>query len=381
MSRPTRDRDYDVIVVGARCAGAATAMLLAREGCDVLLVDRARAGSDTLSTHGLMRGGVLQLHRWGLLERIEAAGTPPVRKVVFDYPDERVPITIKPSPGVDALYAPRRTVLDPVIADAAREAGAEVRFGVAVSDLLRDGSAVTGVIGRNDTATFRARAGLVVGADGIRSTVARLVDAPTTKVGSSDNAVIYGYWENVEVAGFEWFYRPGFATGVIPTNNDHTLIFTAIPPERFHAMASGDLEGGFRASLAEHAPELLQRVDGGARVERLRGFKGATGYMRRPWGPGWALVGDAAYYKDPITVHGITDALRDAELLARAILDGGNAAHLAGYESERDRVSHTLFDVTDKIASRDWTMPEVKTLLREMNDSMADELKLLESLD
>jgi flavin-dependent dehydrogenase len=131
-------RDYDVIVVGARCAGAATAMLLARGGREVLLIDRARAGSDTLSTHGLMRGGVLQLHRWGLLDAIEAAGTPPVRKVVFDYPDERVPITIKPSPGVDALYAPRRTVLDRVIADAARDAGADVRFGATVTDLLRD---------------------------------------------------------------------------------------------------------------------------------------------------------------------------------------------------------------------------------------------------
>ena len=133
-------RDHDVIVVGARCVGAATAMLLARAGCDVLVVDRARAGSDTLSTHGLMRGGVLQLHRWGLLDRIKAAGTPPVHQVVFDYPDERVPITIKPSPGVDALYAPRRTVLDPAIADGAREAGAEVRFGVTVSELVREGS-------------------------------------------------------------------------------------------------------------------------------------------------------------------------------------------------------------------------------------------------
>jgi flavin-dependent dehydrogenase len=374
-------RDYDVIVVGARCAGAATAMLLARGGCEVLLIDRARAGSDTLSTHGLMRGGVLQLHRWGLLERIEAAGTPPVRKVVFDYPDERIPITIKPSPGVDALYAPRRPVLDGVIADGASEAGAEVRFEVTVTDLLRDGTAVTGVIGRDDTATFHASAGLVVGADGIRSTVARLVDAPTTRSGSSDNAVIYGYWEGVEAAGYEWFYRPGFATGVIPTNDNHTLIFTAIPTERFHAAAAGDLEGAFRASLTEHAPELLERADRGARVERLRGFKGATGFMRRPWGPGWALVGDAGYYKDPITVHGITDALRDAELLARAILDGGDATSLASYESERDRISHALFDVTDKIASRNWTMPEVKTLLREMNDSMDDELKVLESLD
>jgi flavin-dependent dehydrogenase len=328
-----------------------------------------------------MRGGVLQLQRWGLLERIEAAGTPPVRKVVFDYPDERVPITIKPSQGVDALYAPRRTVLDPVIADGARQAGADTRFGVTVSDLLRDGPAVTGVVGRDDTETVHARADLVIGADGIRSTVARLVDAPTTRVGTSDNAVIYGYWEGMQAAGYEWIYRPGFAAGVIPTNNAHTLVFAAIPPEHFHAAATGDLERAFRAALAEHAPELLQRVDGGARVERLRGFKGATGFMRRPWGPGWALVGDAGYYKDPITVHGITDALRDAELLARAILDGGNPTRLAGYESERDRVSHALFDVTDKIASRKWTMPEVKRLLRDMNDSMHDELEVLESLD
>jgi flavin-dependent dehydrogenase len=374
-------RDHDVIVVGARCAGAATAMLLARAGCDVLVVDRARAGSDTLPTHGLMRGGVLQLHRWGLLDRIEAAGTPPVRQVVFDYPDERVPITIKPSPGVDALYAPRRTVLDPVIADGAREAGAEVRFGVTVSELVREGPVVTGVIGRSDTGAFQASADLVIGADGIRSTVARLVDAPVTKMGSGDNAVIYGYWEGVETAGYEWFYRPGAAAGVIATNNEHTLIFAAIAPERFHAVATGDLEAAFRASLAESAPELLERVDGGVRVERLRGFKGAPSFMRRPWGPGWALVGDAGYYKDPITVHGITDALRDAELLARAVLENGDGGHLAGYESERDRVSRSLFHVTDKIASRNWTMSEVKALLRDMNDSMHDELEMLEGLD
>lgn len=374
-------RDYDVIVVGARCTGAATAMLLARGGCKVLMVDRARAGSDTLSTHALMRGGVLQLHRWGLLEAITAAGTPPVQTVVFDYPDERVPISIKPSPGVTALYAPRRTVLDRVIADAAREAGAEVRFGATVTDLLREGRTVTGVVGRNGTTTFCARGDLVVGADGMRSAIARLVDAPTTRVGSSANAVVYSYWAGVETAGYEWFYRPRFATGVIPTNDGHTLAFSAIAPERCQAVATGDLESAFRATLGEHAPELLERIDGGARVERLRGFKGETGFMRRPWGPGWALVGDAAYYKDPITVHGITDALRDAELLGRAVLDGPDLTNLARYESERDRISHALFDVTDKIASRNWTMPEVKSLLREMNDSMADEVAVLEGLD
>jgi len=114
------DREYDVVVVDARCAGSATAMLLARAGCRVLVLERARAGRNTLSTHALMRAGVLQLHRWGLLEKIVAAGTPPVGTVVFDYPDQRVPITVSPSPGVDALYAPRRTVLDRVLVDAAR---------------------------------------------------------------------------------------------------------------------------------------------------------------------------------------------------------------------------------------------------------------------
>lgn len=373
------DRDYDVVVVGARCAGAAMAMLLARVGRRVLVVDRARAGSDTLSTHALMRAGVLQLSRWGLLGQLAAAGTPPVTTVVFDYPDERVPIAVKPSPGVDALYAPRRTVLDRVLADGARDAGADVRFGVTVTDLLRDGSTVAGVRGRDENGAFSARAEVVVGADGLRSTIARLVDAPTTRTGSSANAVIYGYWEGVEAEGYEWFYRPGFATGVFPTNDFRTLVFTLIPPARFRAHAVGDLAGALRDTLSEHAPELLARMDGGVRVERLRGFAGEVGFVRRPWGPGWALVGDATYYKDPITAHGITDALRDAELLAGALLEGGDAA-MAGYESERDRVSHELFEVTDRIASREWTIPEVKQLLRRMSESMSDEVALLEGL-
>ncbi len=373
------DHRYEVIVVGARCAGAATAMLLARAGRRVLLVDRARAGADTLSTHALMRGGVLQLYRWGLLDEIVGAGTPPVHTVVFDYPDGRVPIPIKPSPGVEALYAPRRTLLDGVLVDAARAAGAEVRFEVSVTDLVRDGSSVTGVALRDADGTSEVQADLVVGADGIRSTIARLVDAATTRSGESANAVIYSYWKGVETAGYEWFYRPGFATGVIATN-DSTLTFSVIPPERFRAKATGDLEGALHATLTEHAPEILERLKSGERIERLRGFAGATGFIRRPWGKGWALVGDAAYYKDPITAHGITDALRDAELLARAIVTGGDAA-LAGYESERDRISHELFDLTDQIASRDWTMDEVKQLLVQMSASMADEVDVLERLD
>src|SRR5262245_23530275 len=108
---------YDAVIVGARCAGAATAMLLARAGMDVLLVEQGLRGTDTLSTHALMRAGVLQLFRWGLLDAIKAAGTPPIETTTFHYGDEALDIRIKPRDGVDALYAPRRTVLDPLLAD------------------------------------------------------------------------------------------------------------------------------------------------------------------------------------------------------------------------------------------------------------------------
>src|SRR5438445_616320 len=132
------DTHYDVVVVGARCAGAATAMLLARNGLDVALVDRApAAGTDTLSTHALMRAGVIQLQRWGLLDQVVAAGTPAIRRTVFHYGDAATTVALKPFGGVDALYAPRRTVLDPLLVDAARDAGADVVFGMSVTGVGR----------------------------------------------------------------------------------------------------------------------------------------------------------------------------------------------------------------------------------------------------
>ena len=133
-----KDRHWDVIVVGARVAGAATAMLLARAGLRVLCVDRSRYGGDTVSTHALMRGGVLQLQRWGVLDAVADAGTPPVRRTVFHYGAESAVVSIRPSAGVDALYAPRRTVIDALLVDAAQRAGATVEFGAAVAGLHRD---------------------------------------------------------------------------------------------------------------------------------------------------------------------------------------------------------------------------------------------------
>jgi flavin-dependent dehydrogenase len=373
---------YDVVVVGARAAGAATAHLLARTGLRVLLVDRTNYGADTMSTHALMRGAVVQLQRWGLLDRVIAAGTPAVRRVTFRYAGQVVPITIKQSHGVDALYAPRRTVLDPILVDAAARAGAEVRFGTVVTDVERDeAGAVIGVRGRNrDGREWRAPARIVVGADGMRSTVAARVGAPMERVGTGVSACTYGYWSGLEVDGYEWNFRPDAASGVIPTNDGQVCVFASATPRRIG-------RGGPRCLidlLAESNPDRAAQL-AAMPPAPVRTFSGLRGYARRSWGPGWALVGDAGYYKDPLSAHGLTDALRDAELLARAIIavivDGSDEREvLADYQATRDTLSRTLFEVTDIIAGHRWTNDEIGGLLLRLNAAMADEVDALAAL-
>ena len=377
------DRAYDVVVVGARAAGAATAYLLARCGLDVLLVDRGRYGTDTLSTHALMRGGVLQLSRWGLLGEVIAAGTPPVRRTTFRYATEVVPLNLKSSHGVDAMYAPRRTVLDPILVDAAVAAGAEVRFGITVTDIERDHhAAVTGIVGRTEGGEpFRASVRVVVGADGFRSTIAERVGAPIERAGTSASAVTYGYWSGLETDGYEWNFRPDAASGVIPTNDGQVCVFASAPR---HRIGRGGLDPLNRI-VAESSPDLATRLAGASPPSALRTFAGQPGHVRRSWGRGWALVGDAGYFKDPLSAHGLTDALRDAELLARGlvavIIDGADERDaLAGYQGTRDALSAELFDVIDVIAGHRWTDDEISGLLLRLSAAMADEVEALASL-
>ena len=206
-------------------------MRLAQGGLRVLLVDRSRHGADTLSTHALMRGGVMQLQQWGLLDRIVDAGTPPVRSTTIRIGDDEIVIPIKPSHGVDALYAPRRTVLDPILVDAAFAAGADVRFGVTVTGVQRTRGRITGIVGRDGSGQrIAVEAGLVIGADGVRSTIADRVDAPVERTGTGATAVIYGYWRDLETAGYEWEFRSGASVGLIPTNDGETCVFAARHP-------------------------------------------------------------------------------------------------------------------------------------------------------
>ena len=322
---------YDAIVVGSRAAGAATAMLLARLGRRVLVVDRSRYGSDTLSTHALMRAGTLQLHRWDVLDDVVAS------RDAARAPDS-VPLRRRRRRRVDQTGGRRRRSLRAAPDRARRRprgrrrerAGAEVRFGTTVTDLLRaDDGRVVGVSGHDRGGDrFFARAPVTIGADGIHSVVARLVDAPLRRSAAGVSTLVYGYWDGVDVDGYHWYFRRRAGAGVIPTNDDRVCVFAAV--------ALGSVDAGaaprslFDRTVARVAPEVAERLAGVPSSAGYRMFAGRRGWMRRPFGPGWALVGDAGYFKDPISAHGITDALRDAELLARAI------GHT---DSERDRMA------------------------------------------
>ncbi|MET0741669.1 MAG: NAD(P)/FAD-dependent oxidoreductase [Candidatus Nanopelagicales bacterium] len=370
-------RRWDAVVVGARVAGASTAMLLARAGLRVLCVDRARHGSDTVSTHALMRGGVLQLKRWGLLDQVVRSGTPPVRRTRFVYGDDVLSVSIRPTAGVEALFAPRRTVLDPLLADAAREAGATVAFGTSVTGLERDpGGRVIGVrtVDRDGRRRLE-RADLVIGADGRRSLVADDVAAEFVVTGHATTSCVYGYWDGLDLDGYEWFYGLGGAAGVIPTNDGLACVFVGATPSTVTSLLRA---GGPEAAVHGLSGRftLGERLKGARQVGRLRHVTGTPGHLRRSHGPGWALVGDAGYWKDPLSTHGITAALRDAELLSQAVVD--NAFH--DYQQVRDALSLPMMSVAERIASWDWDMQQIRGLLMALSSEMADELEVLASM-
>ena len=373
---------YDVVVVGARCAGAATAMLLARQGLSVLLVERDRHGADTLSTLALMRAGVLELYRWGLVDRLRAAGTPPITSTSFIYGAETITVPIKSRNGVDALFAPRRTLIDALLADAALDSGADVVYGARLVDLERAsvGRVIGAMIEERGGGVRRVGAGIVIGADGLWSTVVRLVGTATYREGRHACGVVYTFWPGLENARSRWYYRPGVAVGAIPTNGGDACVFVATPQARFHAEIRTDMEAGYRRVLTECAPDLAAEVAEKTPSERLRGFPGQPGLMRQSHGPGWALVGDAGYFKDPITAHGISDALRDAELLARAVGRGSDGA-LAEYQSTRDELSRELFEITDEIARFEWDFDRLKVLHQHLSKTMNREVEALLGLD
>jgi flavin-dependent dehydrogenase len=375
---------YDVVVVGARAAGAATAMLLARRGLRVLAIDRSAYGSDTLSTHCIAMAGVLQLSRWGVLDRLREAGTPVANAIVFNYGDEMARIDLRPRGDVDGLYSPRRTLLDAALVDEAVASGAHVRHGVSMVGLTRDrGGRVDGVVIDVDGERRRVAARWVVGADGVRSKVAANVGAGFTSQDRTGAASIYSYWKGLPSDTIVNHYDLGRGGGVIPTNDDVAVIWTALTPEDFATSGRGNLAGAHHAAI-EALPGLAAQLRDAQRVGGYRGFPGVAGFLREASGPGWALVGDASYFKDPVSAHGITDAFIGAELVSDAIADVAHCgveenAAFERYQGDRDALAAQMMPPVALVAGLDQDMATVETAFRSMAAAMRDEWMFLES--
>jgi flavin-dependent dehydrogenase len=378
--------DYDVIVVGARVAGASTAMLLGRQGHRVLLIDRAELPSDTLSTHAILRSGILQLTRWGLLDRVVAAGTPGVKDITLGFGEERLEFQVRAEYGVGTLYAPRRHILDGIILEAAREAGADFLGSVRMVDLIRDrGDSVHGILldrGGGQVEPVTAR--MVVGADGVWSRTAELVGATAYRSHQPTNAVHYAYFQGVTSEGFRFQFTPGVNAGIIPTNDGMSCVFVGRHRDRLGDFRA-DPDGEFDRLLASAGRDLADLVGHGTRATPFRGTPGLPGFIRRPWGRGWALVGDAGYTKDPISAHGISDALRDAELCARAIdralTEPGSASRvLRRYQDQRDSLSVRMFAESEALAGYRWDATEASTRMRVVSEAVRTECAFLEAM-
>jgi flavin-dependent dehydrogenase len=347
---------YDAIVVGARCAGSSVARLLARSGLRVLVVDRATFPSDTVSTHCITTGGCIQLQRWDLFDRVLATNVPHVKSFILTMNGMELRDPIPLADDLPGATSPRRTVLDKLLLDAAAEAGAEVREGVTLKELIRDDGAVAGIAGRDGAGDrVEARAAIVIGADGVNSSVARFVTAEEYDQRESQAAGFYAYFSGWPGESVELGIGPAGGFGVFPTNDEQVCVFAGLHVDGYLAYKK-DVEATHRRILETENPRLGEWIGGCKRESRFHGWAAVPGFFRKPFGPGWALTGDAGYYKDPITGHGITDAFRDAELLADGIIAGLGGQEpmetaLAGYQRRRDEMARDIYEATQDIAA------------------------------
>lgn len=341
---------YDAIIIGARCAGSPTGMLLARDGYRVLVIDRAKFPSDTLSTHFITPDGVAKLKEWGIFDRVAATGAPINHGIARTFG----PLQMPADPGDGASFAPRRTVLDHILVEAAREAGAEVREGVILESLLVEDGVVTGIRARKGDDRFEERGRVVIGADGRDSLVARAVSADVYNETPGATSGYYAYYKNFEHNGPEFYLGGGTAQFVFPTNDGEVCLASEFLTERFPNFRD-DIQNGL-ANLFASNPGVAERFQKAERTSKVFGIVGHKGHYRKPFGPGWALVGDAGYYRDPLLGQGINDAFRDASLLAAALgatWAGGERWEeaLGRYEQARNEATMMVYGLTTLLCS------------------------------
>jgi 2-polyprenyl-6-methoxyphenol hydroxylase-like FAD-dependent oxidoreductase len=357
-------------------------MLLARKGYRVLLVDKATFPSDVVNGYYVQQTGGAQLKRWGLLDRLRASNCPPLLTLTFDF--GAFALTGSPPPAGDVVegYAPRRTMLDKILVDAAVEAGAELREGFTMQELLWDGERVAGIRGHTQgSTTVTERARIVIGADGTHSVVARAVQAPVYNTKPTLTCWYFTHWSGVPTEGVEFYLRDRRALIAAGTNDGLAVVLAGWPHQEFHEFRA-DIEGNYFRSL-DLAPVLAERVRSGKREERFAGTAETANFFRKPYGPGWTLVGDAGYHKDPATAQGISDSFRDAELLTEAIDAGFTGRQpleeaLAEYERQRNAAVLPMYEFTCQLANlAEPPAPELQQLLAALRGNQVETNRFL----
>jgi flavin-dependent dehydrogenase len=373
---------YDVAIAGARCAGSALALLLAREGLSVLVIDRTTFPSDTMSGHFIQPAGVSCLRRLGLLEAIEALGAPAQATMTLDVGP--IVLSGRPEPAADGTavaYAPRRYRFDPMLADAAVAAGASLREGVDFVEPLIEHERVVAI--RTTNATGRSediRARLVVGADGKRSRLARAVGAQTYDHRPATTCTYYAYWSGFDADSTRLFVRDGLFCVAVPANDGLTFVGIAWPHAEMPRVRA-DIGKAYREAAAT-IPWVADRLAAAEQVERFVGTGDLDAFFRAASGPGWALLGDAGHHKDPITAQGMTDALLHAEFLATAVVGGLSGsrpldAALRDYGVRRDAEAQPMAALTADLAHLAPPPPAMTQLVSALRGNPADTARFL----
>jgi flavin-dependent dehydrogenase len=343
-------------------------MLLARQGYRVLVVDRASFPSDTISTHYIQQRGLARLSAWGLLDGLVATGVPAIKEMTVSYRDIVISGFADPIDGIDVTYAPRRTVLDALLVDGARAAGVEVREGYTVSDLIVEDGVVVGIRGAGPDGTVgEERARIVIGADGRNSFVANAVGAEFYRKVPAECFIYYSYFSGVRT---EFHSRIGERqqVGIWPTHDDNTLVAVMRKNDAFGDFRA-DVEGNFHSIIRDIVPDFAEELaTKGRQEDKFYPMRYPDNYYRQSFGPGWALVGDAGYHKDPLTGLGISDAFEYADLLANRVHEGLGGQRpmdeaLAEYQRVRDEKSHAGFDFTCAISTLELT-PQLLAVFR-----------------
>jgi 2-polyprenyl-6-methoxyphenol hydroxylase-like FAD-dependent oxidoreductase len=321
---PTQPRPFDVVIVGARCAGSPLATLLARRGLRVAVVERATFPSDTMSSHVFEADGIVFLDRLGVIDEVLATGAPAVTRGDARAEDFLWSGPMPHRPGdLGFGMSVRRTVLDPILAGAAAHAGAELHMGTEVKGLVENDGRVAGVRVKTKTGERELRARLVVGADGRSSTVAKLCGAHEYNVTHNERAAYWAYFENADPGSDPAFLMHRWADRlVLGIPCDSGLYQVALMPEL--SQLNGfrrNLEAGFMEHALSCEP-VADALRGARRAGKILGCVRWSGFFREPSGPGWVLVGDAGHFKDPAAGRGIGDAFTQADTVAGVIAGG-----------------------------------------------------------